>query len=150
MPKKKEVTMNKSELVQEVSKQSGLTRQQAELAIDTFKTVVMREVKAQRRVALMGFGTFNHTKRRGRTGRNPNTGAPLKIAASKGVRFTAGSEFKDVLNKGKALPKPVAIKTAAAKTTATAKKTAAAKTTATAKKTAAAKTTATAKKTAAA
>ena len=130
----KEVAVNKSELIQEVGRQSGLTRQQAELAVDAFKTVIMREIKAERRVALIGFGTFNPTKRGRRTGRNPLTGAPLKIGPSKGVRFTAGTEFKQVLNKGKALPKPLAIKLAAAKKAGTAKATTAAKKAGTAKR----------------
>ena len=134
--------MNKSELIQEVGRQSGLTRRQSELAVDAFKTVVMREIKAERRVALVGFGTFNPTKRGRRTGRNPMTGEPLKIGPSKGVRFAPGTEFKQVLNKGKALPKPLAIKLASAKKTTAAKAAAAKKTTAT-KATAAKKTTAT-------
>lgn len=106
--------MNKSELVSSVARSSGLPRGDAEAAIDAFVETIMTEVKSGRRVSLVGFGTFNPTSRRARTGRNPQTGEPVRIAASKGVRFAAGSSFKASLN-GRPVPKKARKKKAAAK-----------------------------------
>jgi DNA-binding protein HU-beta len=61
-------------------------------------STVMDAVRTGNRVALVGFGTFNPTRRNARMGRNPQTGTPVRINASKGVRFAAGSAFKEALN----------------------------------------------------
>lgn len=90
--------MNKSELVESVAERAGLDRRQAEAAVGAFVDTVMDATRSGERVAILGFGTFNPTSRAARTGRNPQTGAPVKIAASKGVRFAPGSQFKTALN----------------------------------------------------
>ena len=90
--------MNKSELVDHVRDAAGLDRRSAEEAVNAFTDAVMRDVKAGNKVSISGFGIFNPTSRAARTGRNPQTGAPVKIAASKGVRFAPAQAFKNELN----------------------------------------------------
>ena len=130
--------MNKSELVDEVASKTGLEKRQAESAVTALLDAVMAEAKAGNRVSIFGFGTFNPTSRAARTGRNPQTGAPVKIAASKGVRFAPAAAFKSALNtkgaakKSSAPAKKAGGKKAAAK--APAKKAGAKKTAKTAKK----------------
>jgi DNA-binding protein HU-beta len=68
-------------------------------------STVMEAVRTGNRVALVGFGTFNPTRRNARMGRNPQTGAPVRINASKGVRFAAGSAFKESLNTNRPIKK---------------------------------------------
>ena len=120
----KEAAVNKSELVEAVSKATSLAKRETEDAVNALVNTIMAEVKAGRKVAMVGFGTFNPTRRAARTGRNPRTGDPVRIAAAKGVRFSASSTFKQVVN-GKA-PLPAAKKATAAKA-ATAKAATAAK-----------------------
>ncbi len=110
--------MNKSDLVRAVSSVGGMGRAEAEHAVDAVIATVMTEIKAGRKVALMGFGTFVPTSRPARMGRNPRTGEAVPVPASSGVRFAAGSLFKSVLNKGGAIPVPVVKKAAAKKATA--------------------------------
>ncbi len=93
-----EVAVNKSELVEAVAERSGIDKRQAEAAVGAFVDAVMDATRSGERVAILGFGTFNPTARAARTGRNPQTGAPVKIAASKGVRFAPGAQFKSALN----------------------------------------------------
>lgn len=120
--------MNKGELVESIAQRSGLDKRQAEGALNAFVDAVMDATKGGDRVAILGFGTFNPTSRAARTGRNPQTGAPVKIAASKGVRFAPGAAFKSALNtKGgtkKAAPakKATAAKKTASKATKSTKK----------------------------
>jgi DNA-binding protein HU-beta len=97
-PGRQEVAVNKSELVESIAQRAGLDRRQAEAAVGAFVDTVMDATSAGERVAILGFGTFNPTSRAARTGRNPQTGAPVKIAASKGVRFAPGAQFKTALN----------------------------------------------------
>lgn len=120
--------MNKSELVEKVSADAELSKVQAERAVQAFVDAVMVEVKAGRKVSLMGFGSFNPTSRRARKGRNPQTGAEVKIPASKGVRFSAGASFKTLLNTKGAVRKAATAKATPAK--ASASKSAASKSTA--------------------
>ena len=109
--------MNRSELVERVASATGLERKQADAAVDAVLDAVMAETRAGNKVSLFGFGTFNPSSRAARTGRNPQTGAPVKIAASKSVRFSPSSAFKQALNsKGgakKAAPSKAAGKKAA-------------------------------------
>ena len=105
--------MNKGELVEAMAQRAGLDRRQAEGALNAFVDAVMDAAKGGERVAILGFGTFNPTSRGARTGRNPQTGEPVKIAASKGVRFAPGSAFKTALNE-KAGKKAAPAKKAAA------------------------------------
>ena len=122
--------MNKSDLINRVSDTIGVGRRDAEAAVNTVIHAVMSEVKAGQKVAISGFGVFNPTHRKARLSRNPRTGEPVKVAASRGVRFAPGTIFKKVVN-GRA-PLPAAAKTAKKATAkkAPARKTAAIKTTA--------------------
>lgn len=90
--------MNKGELVEQVASLGGLDKRTAESALNAFTQSVMDATRAGDRVAILGFGTFTPTARAARTGRNPQTGAPVQIAASKSVRFSPGSQFKSALN----------------------------------------------------
>jgi DNA-binding protein HU-beta len=115
-----EVAVNKSELVDHVRDAAGLDRRAAEAAVNAFISAVMSDVKAGNKVSISGFGIFNPTSRAARTGRNPQTGAPVKIAASKGVRFAPATAFKNELNAGG--KKAAAKKAAPAKKASPAKK----------------------------
>ncbi len=90
--------MNKSDLVESVRSEADLTRGEAESAVDAVISSVMSALSSGERVSVAGFGTFNPTSRAARTGRNPQTGEPVRIAASKGVRFAPASAFKQALN----------------------------------------------------
>ena len=87
--------MNKTELVAAMAEQTGLSKKDAEAALKAFTDVVAEELKKGEKVQLVGFGTFEARKRAARTGRNPQTGATLKIAAKTVPAFTAGKKFKD-------------------------------------------------------
>lgn len=113
--------MNKGELVDAMAARSGLDKRSAEGALNAFVDSVIVATKGGDKVSVLGFGTFNPTQRAARTGRNPQTGAPVKIAASKGVRFAAGMAFKQTLN-GKAAAKKAAKKTTAKKAAKSSKK----------------------------
>jgi DNA-binding protein HU-beta len=92
--------VNRTELVESVSGKTGLDRRQSEAAVTAVADAVIAEIRSGNKVSIFGFGTFSPTARAARMGRNPQTGAPVRIAASKGVRFAPASAFKDVLNKG--------------------------------------------------
>ncbi len=86
--------MNKSALVEAISKDSGLTKADAGRAVESFVTTVQKTLKKGDDVAITGFGKFSVVKRNARTGRNPQTGAAVKIKASKAPKFSAGASFK--------------------------------------------------------
>ena len=86
--------MNKAELVASLAQDTGLTRTDVLKVIDALVGEITRTLKRGDRVALVGFGTFGVSKRKARTGRNPQTGAPLKIAARRVPRFTPGTDLK--------------------------------------------------------
>ena len=90
--------MNKTELVAAIAEQAGLTKKDAEKALKAFTDVVADELKKDGKVQLVGFGTFEVSKRAARTGRNPQTGAEMKIPASKAPKFKAGKALKDSIN----------------------------------------------------
>jgi DNA-binding protein HU-beta len=90
--------VNKADLIEKVKDAAGLSKSQAESAVDQTLDLVVKAITSGERVSLFGFGTFNPSARAARTGRNPQTGAPVKIAASKGVRFTPAAAFKAALN----------------------------------------------------
>ena len=129
--------MNKAELVDAVREAAGLERRQAESAVEAVVDAIVSSVKAGDRVSIPRFGTFNQTSRAARTGRNPQTGAPVKIAASKGVRFGPAAAFKEALNAKGGAKKAAPAKKAGGKKAAPAKS--AAKSSSTSKKTAAKK-----------
>ena len=116
--------MNKGELVESIASRSGLDKRQAEGALNAFVDAVMDAVKGGERVAILGFGSFNPRSRSARTGRNPQTGAPVKIAASKSVGFAPGAAFKTTLNSKGGTKKAAPAKKSATASKATAKKTA--------------------------
>ncbi len=93
--------MNKTELIAAIAKKSELTKKDAEIALKSFVEVVTEELAKGEKVQLVGFGTFEVTKRAARTGRNPRTKKPMKIAASKSPKFRGGKALKDAVNKKK-------------------------------------------------
>lgn len=107
--------MNKAELTEKVREATGLSRSQAESAVDETLGAVVGTIKAGERVSLFGFGTFTPSARAARTGRNPRTGDPVKIPATKGVRFAPASAFKSALNPPKAAGKKAKAKAPAKK-----------------------------------
>jgi DNA-binding protein HU-beta len=91
--------LNKAALVGKVSKDAGITKNAAAEAVDSFLDGIVSSIKRGQRVTLVGFGTFGITKRKARTGRNPQTGETIKIKAKKAVKFKAGKELDHQLNK---------------------------------------------------
>ncbi len=85
--------MNKAELVNAISTEAKLTKADAQRALDGFISATSKSLKKGDRVALVGFGSFSIAKRAARTGRNPQTGKAIKIAAKKVVKFKAGAEL---------------------------------------------------------
>ena len=100
--------MNRSQLVEEIATTTGLTKRQAEEAVDAFVVTIGDQVRSGSKVTIYGFGSFNPTSRKARTGRNPRTGQPVKIAASKGIRFSPATGFKADLNAKKSAAKKAA------------------------------------------
>ena len=90
--------MNKTELVAAMADQAGLSKKDAEAALKAFTDVVAAELKKGEKIQLVGFGTFEVAERAAREGRNPLTGASMKIAASKAPKFKAGKALKDMIN----------------------------------------------------
>jgi DNA-binding protein HU-beta len=86
--------MTKAELVAKVAKDAKITKAAAGRALDGAIDGITKALKKGDRVTLVGFGTFSVSKRKARTGRNPQTGKPIKIAARKVAKFKAGSELK--------------------------------------------------------
>ena len=90
--------MNKSELIDAVAKQADLTKVDAAKAIDATTAAITKALKKGDTVTLIGFGTFKVSARAARTGRNPQTGKEIKIAARKAPGFSAGKALKDAVN----------------------------------------------------
>ena len=93
-----EFDMNKAELVAAMAEKTELSKKDAELALKAFTEVVAEELKKGEKIQLVGFGTFEISERAARTGRNPQTGAEMTIAASKAPKFKAGKALKDMIN----------------------------------------------------
>ena len=91
--------MNKQELVEFVAKECEVSKACGEKAINAVLDGIKNGVKKSKEVRLIGFGTFSVRARKARKGRNPQTGAVINIKASKAVKFTAGQDFKNVVNK---------------------------------------------------
>ena len=90
--------MNKAELINAVAEKTGLSKKDSEKAINaTFDTITLA-MEAGEKVQLVGFGTFEVSKRAAREGRNPQTGKTMKIKASKTPKFKPGKAFKDAVN----------------------------------------------------
>jgi DNA-binding protein HU-beta len=88
---------NKQDIVAAVAKSAGLTKKDAEKAVNAFTDAVKAELKKGGKVQLIGFGTFETRKRAAREGRNPQTGKALKIPATTVPAFKAGKALKDVV-----------------------------------------------------
>ena len=89
--------MNKEELVKEVSKKSKVSQKTAADILSATLETIQKTVSKGKKVTLVGFGTFEARKRAARTGRNPQTGAELKIAAKTVPAFSAGKKFKELV-----------------------------------------------------
>lgn len=89
--------MNKSELIAAVADASDVSKADAGRVVDSLVTVVGKALKKNDKVSVVGFGTFSVRKRAARQGRNPKTGEPLKIKASKTPAFKAGKAFKEAI-----------------------------------------------------
>jgi DNA-binding protein HU-beta len=89
--------MTKAELIAGIAKNTGLTKADSERALNSFLTIAKTGIKREGRLPLAGFGTFVVVNRKARTGRNPQTGQPIQIRASKVVRFRPGKELKESL-----------------------------------------------------
>jgi DNA-binding protein HU-beta len=90
-------SLNKGDLVGKISKEVGITKSLAEAAFNSLFGGISASLKKGQKVTLVGFGTFSVAKRKARTGRNPQTGAPIKIAAHKVPKFTPGSDLKKIV-----------------------------------------------------
>jgi DNA-binding protein HU-beta len=91
--------MNKADIVDKIAAEAGITKTQASTALDATVDCITTSLKKGARVTLVGFGTFSTSQRKARTGRNPQTGKPIKIAAKRVAKFTAGAELKKAVNK---------------------------------------------------
>ena len=89
--------MTKAELVEKMAKDADITKVAADLALHSFIDGIVKTLKKGSKATLIGFGTFSVGKRAARTGRNPQTGAAIKIKASKAPKFKAGKGFKDAI-----------------------------------------------------
>ena len=111
--------MNKAQLIDKLSSQLG-SKKSATEAVEAVIDTVTRAVASGERVAITGFGVFEKVARPARTGRNPRTGATVRIKKTSVPKFKAGQSFKDVVSGAKKLPKATAsaAKTAASRSTA--------------------------------
>ncbi len=89
----KKINMNKAELIAKIAEDAGITKTQANATVDAFVDAVTKTLKKGDKVTLVGFGTFSVSKRAARNGRNPQTGAVIKIKAKKVAKFKAGKEL---------------------------------------------------------
>ena len=89
--------MTKQELVERMAKDAGISKAEADVALHSFIDGIIKTLKKGSKVTMVGFGTFSIGKRAARTGRNPQTGAAIKIKASKAPKFKAGKGFKDAV-----------------------------------------------------
>ena len=90
--------MNKVELVAAIADEAKISKKDAAAALTAFTGIVQKQLKKGNKVQLVGFGTFEVSKRAARQGRNPQTGAAMKIKASKSPKFKAGKALKDAIN----------------------------------------------------
>ena len=91
--------MNKTELVASVAEKTAMTKKDAEKALNAVFASIEEALSKEEKVQVIGFGTFEVKAREARTGRNPQTGAEIKIPASKNPVFKAGKALKDSVNK---------------------------------------------------
>lgn len=91
--------MNKAELIEHVANETETTKADAQRAVEAVFDGITATLKKGDAARFVGFGTFSVAKRAATTGRNPRTGEPIKIPASKNAKFKAGKELKDAVNK---------------------------------------------------
>lgn len=89
--------MTKSELIAAIALKTGGTKAEAQRNLDAFQEVVKAQLKSGDKITLTGFGTFKVSERKARIGRNPQTGAEIKIPACKVAQFSIGKDLKDSL-----------------------------------------------------
>jgi DNA-binding protein HU-beta len=90
--------MTKADLIEAMAKDAGITKVAAGAALDSFIDGIVKNLKKKEgKVTLVGFGTFSQGRRKARKGRNPQTGAEIKIKASTVVKFKAGKKLKDAI-----------------------------------------------------
>ena len=90
--------MNKGDLIEKMAKDAKISKRAAGDALNSFIDNVTRSLKKNQKVTLVGFGTYSVSKRKARTGRNPQTGAPIKIKAKKVAKFKAGASLDKAVN----------------------------------------------------
>ena len=89
--------MTKEDLVNRIAKEAKVTKAQADKAVNAFFEGVTSSLKRGRKVSFVGFGTFSVARRKARMGRNPQTGAPIRIAASRVPKFKAGKQLREAV-----------------------------------------------------
>jgi DNA-binding protein HU-beta len=114
----KEAPLNRKELVDSIQKHTSVARADVDKVLGSLIQHTQVAVKKGERVALVGFGTFERQDRKARTARNPRSGAPVKVKATKIPRFRAGQGFKDVVAGKAAAPKLTPVKSTAKASTA--------------------------------
>jgi len=90
--------MNKAELIDAIASESSLSKADAKKALESTLDVISKSLKKGEKVSLVGFGSFSVSKRAERVGRNPQTGAEIKIAAKSVVKFKSGAELNEKVN----------------------------------------------------
>lgn len=90
--------MNRTELVAAIAERAEISKKDSEKAVKAFIDVVTEELKKEEKIQLVGFGTFEVSKRAARTGKNPQTGEPMTISACNVPKFKAGKALKDAVN----------------------------------------------------
>jgi DNA-binding protein HU-beta len=96
-PLTREAVVNKTQLVEQIATTTGVGKPDVEKVMKSFIDTVQQSVKKGEKVSLPGFGGWSQTQRKARTARNPRTGAAVKVPAGKGVKFTVGATFKDIV-----------------------------------------------------
>jgi DNA-binding protein HU-beta len=109
----KEAPLNRKQLVDSIQKQTAVARSDVDKVLGSLIQQTQVAVKKGERVSLVGFGTFERRDRKARTARNPRTGTPVKVKATKIPAFRAGQGFKDVVAGRAAAPRLTAAKPAA-------------------------------------
>ena len=95
---KKQIKMNKSELIDAIASDSGLTKADSKRALDAFVDTTTKALKKGDKIALVGFGSFSVSKRSAREGRNPQTGKTIKIPSKNVVKFKPGADLSGAVN----------------------------------------------------
>ena len=90
--------MNKQDFIDLIAKRAGISKREAKDAIDTLFGEVTKALKKGKKVTFVGFGTFSTRRRKARKGRNPKTGATIRIAAKRDPKFSAGKALKEAVS----------------------------------------------------